>query len=983
MRFIVLAAVLALLGSAAHAQTQTLVDMATISMSAPGVPRTVTNTICATDGNDLVCDRGAYLLPNGLISTTNISTSALTVNGVAITGSGGAASPTNVPAFLARSTSGQSIPHGTNTKISFNVEEFDTYNNFSSGRFTPTIPGKYIFTGTVGIDGNVDIFAMLYKNGSVYAWGNRTGLGGGPNQLNYSTFSIVADANGTTDYFEMYVYHTNTGSSASGLIADGARNYFSGSLLASGNGLISGSTALGDRITSGTASGVVAMAGGTISFTTGGTSGTAYLDTLGRFIGAGVSTTGAISAASVYAGASLQLASPTAVTACNSTAAGTIRYNSPTTTLELCTGSGWQPMGVGIPAGTISAFASTTCPTGWSEYTAARGRFLRGIDNGAGNDADGTRAPGATQADLVGSHSHANAMPSVVYPSLGNPDGAGYTTITAINAFNQATPSAGGAETRPKNVAVTFCQFNGTSNGWNNPLSGGSTVAAGTTGQIQYNTGNAFDASANLTWTNASSRLTVTNVSATSLTVGGLTIQQIVASSSTAGTTKLASLTDVTITGAVSGSVLAFNAATSSWTALPIQQVMSTTTMLAGWPDAVLCSYSATSHVMLYMYATAPGGGATYKSPYGTMYYAVYNADGSYASSTDLYNGGPSNCINQAISQKYAAGQAYNFIGTANASDSTALGDRLTSGTSAVTVNSGSGYISLSTASSTWGYLGSAGSYLPQIATAQVSTSTISTTAVQIFSPTTALVCSSSMAGTIRYNSPTTTLELCTGSGWQPMGVGIPAGTISAFASTTCPTGWSEYTAARGRFLRGIDNGAGNDPSGTRAPGAAQADDLKSHTHPIYRRAWYANELIGGGTFFTPTGTSDNANVLMNTNATGGAETRPKNIAVTFCQFNGTSNGWNNPLSGGSTVAAGSTGQVQYNTAGSFDASPDFSWSNGAKILGVAGEVSTSRVSANDIKLSDTGGNCSTAADVGRMFRNPVSGRLQVCAERN
>lgn len=324
----------------------------------------------------------------------------------------------------------------------------------------------------------------------------------------------------------------------------------SGSLIASGNGLISGSTALGDRITSGTASGVVAMAGGTVSFTTGGISGTAYIDTVGRFIGAGVSTTGAISAASVYAGTSLQLASPTSVTTCNSTAAGTIRYNSPTTTLELCTGSGWQPMGVGIPAGTISAFASTTCPTGWSEYTAARGRFLRGIDNGAGNDPDGTRAPGAAQLDMLASHNHLIGYSNTAQA------GAGAAAANASNPLTYNTTSTGGTETRPKNVAVTFCQFNGTSNGWNNPLSGGSTTAAGSTGQLQYNTGNSFDASVGLTWTNASSLLSVAGtVSTTSITVGGLTLQQIMSSATTAQGDRITSGTSAVVMNSATGIV--------------------------------------------------------------------------------------------------------------------------------------------------------------------------------------------------------------------------------------------------------------------------------------------------------------------------------------------------------------------------------------------------------------------------------------------
>lgn len=67
MRSILLAVLLALWGVAAHAQTPTLVDFATVSMSAPGMPRTVTDTVCATDGNDLVCDRGVYITSNSRV----------------------------------------------------------------------------------------------------------------------------------------------------------------------------------------------------------------------------------------------------------------------------------------------------------------------------------------------------------------------------------------------------------------------------------------------------------------------------------------------------------------------------------------------------------------------------------------------------------------------------------------------------------------------------------------------------------------------------------------------------------------------------------------------------------------------------------------------------------------------------------------------------------------------------------------------------
>lgn len=101
--------------------------------------------------------------------------------------------------------------------------------------------------------------------------------------------------------------------------------------------------------------------------------------------------------------------------------------------------------------------------------------------------------------------------------------------------------------------------------------------------------------------------------------------------------------------------------------------------------------------------------------------------------------------------------------------------------------------------------------------------------------------------------------------------------------ATSCPSGWSEYTNARGRFLRGIDNGAGNDPAGTRAPGNIQADDLKSHTHETYTDNSTAYVVGTGGYRATSAG----AAAPDISSATGGSETRPKNVAVTFCRYNG------------------------------------------------------------------------------------------------
>lgn len=378
--------------------------------------------------------------------------------------------------------------------------------------------------------------------------------------------------------------------------------------------------------------------------------------------------------------------------------------------------------------------------------------------------------------------------------------------------------------------------------------------------------------------------------------------------------------------------------------------VSGTTSMVSGWPDAFVCTLQGVAYTRYYYLSESPGGGNNYYI-YRSFEFGVssnlvhnsfrYNTDGTFfdfSSSNGNYTGGGT-CANKSISQLYAEGKAFNFIGNSGAGGG-ALGDRLTSGTLAVTANSATAIVSLSTNGTTWGYLGSNASYLPTL-----NTSAISATAVQI-SSNTAVTCGAGNAGTLRYNNSNTALELCTGSGWQVMGVGIPAGTISAFASTTCPTGWSEYTPARGRFLRGIDNGAGNDPGGTRAPGNIQGDALSNHSH----RGVVDYSEFNSGTFNSPvvsnTGSSNrhpyqgdtlNKNIQTEAISFGSTsianETRPKNVAVTFCQFNGTSNGWNNPLSGGSTVPGGNTGQIQFNSAGAFAGSTGLTWDNAASRL--------------------------------------------------
>ncbi|ODA66154.1 hypothetical protein A7A08_03007 [Methyloligella halotolerans] len=226
---------------------------------------------------------------------------------------------------------------------------------------------------------------------------------------------------------------------------------------------------------------------------------------------------------------------------------------------------------------------------------------------------------------------------------------------------------------------------------------------------------------------------------------------------------------------------------------------------------------------------------------------------------------------------------------------SAAPADRITSGTLTVTANSATSIVSLSAAGSTWGYLGNAVSYLPTISATSVRSRHVSSSYVQLTSATTTLTCNAGATGTMRYTSGT--MQVCDGSSWGNIGIGIPTGTIAAFAASSCPTGWSEYTPARGRFLRGIDNGAGNDPEGARTPGGSQEDAAPNITGGLGIDGY----IFAATGAFTTLSDAQGGNIANSSltrrvsfdasasNAKYGAanEIRPKNVAVTFCRYAG------------------------------------------------------------------------------------------------
>lgn len=95
-----------------------------------------------------------------------------------------------VPKAAAYLASSSSISASTWTKVPFDTEEFDTHNDFATGTFTCSVPGKYLVVtvitmGPFGDQDPVDI--AIYKNGArfKYAFGLGTSTAG-------SEFAIIS-----------------------------------------------------------------------------------------------------------------------------------------------------------------------------------------------------------------------------------------------------------------------------------------------------------------------------------------------------------------------------------------------------------------------------------------------------------------------------------------------------------------------------------------------------------------------------------------------------------------------------------------------------------------------------------------------------------------------------------------------------------------------------------------------------------------------
>lgn len=121
------------------------------------------------------------------------------------------------PVFEGRQTVAQSIGNGTPTALSLDTEDIDTDNGHSTvtntSRYTPATAGRFQLSGGVGWASNATGYRTgeLWKNGSVLNGGGTVLPAVNGAQSRFPTRTLTTTANGSTDYFELWVNQNSGG----------------------------------------------------------------------------------------------------------------------------------------------------------------------------------------------------------------------------------------------------------------------------------------------------------------------------------------------------------------------------------------------------------------------------------------------------------------------------------------------------------------------------------------------------------------------------------------------------------------------------------------------------------------------------------------------------------------------------------------------------------------------------------------------------
>ncbi len=180
-----------------------------VTLSAPDVAGTTTLTLPSTSGTILTSATTQAGMPPNIAS--------------------------NGPAFSAERTTSQTFTTDTFTKVLCQNEMFDTnsnYDNATNYRFTPTVAGYYQLNGTVTVvstsTNNRQIIAFFKNNSQILRPVDlRISMGSAITMMSANGLLYM---NGSTDYVELFVYFSGSGTLSIAAQAAGELTTFSGFL---------------------------------------------------------------------------------------------------------------------------------------------------------------------------------------------------------------------------------------------------------------------------------------------------------------------------------------------------------------------------------------------------------------------------------------------------------------------------------------------------------------------------------------------------------------------------------------------------------------------------------------------------------------------------------------------------------------------------------------------------------------------------------
>ncbi len=420
----------------------------------------------------------------------------------------------------------QAVTASTNTKLTWSHVAFDTNNNFASNRFTATVPGKYLINLTVSCNTTgSNCRPMIYKNGAVYQVSN---VGVSTGAAHTVLTSAIVDL-GVGDYVEAYAFTSGTN-----IFGDPTYTTFDGVLLSPQGGGSGGTANPG-----GSTNDVQFNSGGLLAADTGNfTYASSTLKTPSLLTG-GITATGQASLTTVST-TLVQLISNT-TTACTSNLAGAQRYNSTSNTVDYCSGSAWLSLG---PSSTSpvsfmvtkggtnqTVTANTVTKLTWSTKTYDT--------NNNFSTATSKYTPTVPGKYLVILQTMCTDSGSSACDSYIEKNGVSVATAVAL-ASNWATPTAATIvemngttdylEAYVKNIAGTSINGQTDVSFFGGVLlspqggSGGGATPAGSTNDVQFNSGGLLAAdTGKFTYNSATGTVSATTISTTAVNIASVT----------------------------------------------------------------------------------------------------------------------------------------------------------------------------------------------------------------------------------------------------------------------------------------------------------------------------------------------------------------------------------------------------------------------------------------------------------------------------